>query len=103
MESSDHVAGEYAIDTVNGLQKQTMPPISKKIIEHVALLARLELSEEEKEVFGSQLGDILKYIEKLKPSSFLSIYKDFFTYINEKNGQLYFNYFDGSLNPRDYL
>lgn len=33
----------------------------------------------------------------------LSVYKDFFTYINEKNGQLYFNYFDGSINPLDYL
>lgn len=33
----------------------------------------------------------------------LSVYKDFFTYINDKNGQLYFNYFDGSLNPLDYL
>lgn len=33
----------------------------------------------------------------------LSIYRDFFTYINPKNGQLYFNYFDGSLNPMDYL
>jgi len=34
----------------------------------------------------------------------LSIYKEFFTYINEKkNGQLYFNYADGSINPRDYL
>lgn len=43
-----------------------MPPISRKTIEHVALLARLELSEEDKEVFCSQLGDILKYIEKLK-------------------------------------
>src|SRR3989344_28746 len=33
----------------------------------------------------------------------LSVYRDFFTYINEKNGQLYFNYFDGSINPLDYL
>lgn len=33
----------------------------------------------------------------------LSLYRDFFTYINDKNGQLYFNYFDGSLNPLDYL
>ncbi len=33
----------------------------------------------------------------------LSIYKDFFTYVKEKNGQLYFNYFEGSLNPLDYL
>lgn len=31
----------------------------------------------------------------------LSLYKDFFTY--EKSGELYFNYFDGSLNPLDYL
>ena len=33
----------------------------------------------------------------------ISLYRDFFTYINNKNGQLYFNYFDGSLNPLDYL
>ena len=33
----------------------------------------------------------------------LSLYRDFFTYINAKNGQLYFNYFDGTLNPLDYL
>lgn len=33
----------------------------------------------------------------------LSVYKEFFTYIKEKNGQLYFNYFDGSINPLDYL
>ncbi|HHT9119092.1 MAG TPA: Asp-tRNA(Asn)/Glu-tRNA(Gln) amidotransferase subunit GatC [Candidatus Hypogeohydataceae bacterium YC41] len=43
-----------------------MAVIDKKTIEHVALLARLELSEEEKELFVSQLGDILTYIEKLK-------------------------------------
>lgn len=33
----------------------------------------------------------------------LSLYRDFFTYINDRNGQLYFNYFDGTLNPLDYL
>jgi len=33
----------------------------------------------------------------------LSLYKDFFTFINEKNGQLYFNYFDGSISPLDYF
>lgn len=33
----------------------------------------------------------------------LSLYRDFFTYISPKNGQLYFNYFEGSLNPLDYL
>src|SRR3989338_2359061 len=34
----------------------------------------------------------------------ISLYKEFFTYQNErKNGQLYFNYFEGSINPMDYL
>lgn len=33
----------------------------------------------------------------------LSLYKEFFTYIKESNGQLYFNYFEGSINPLDYL
>jgi len=34
----------------------------------------------------------------------LSIYRDFFTYLNDKkNGDLYFNYFEGSINPLDYL
>jgi aspartyl-tRNA(Asn)/glutamyl-tRNA(Gln) amidotransferase subunit C len=34
-------------------------------IDHVALLARLRLSDEEKNLFSGQLGDILKYIDKL--------------------------------------
>src|SRR3989344_877544 len=33
----------------------------------------------------------------------LSVYEDFFTYLHPKNGQLYFNYFDGTVNPLDYL
>lgn len=33
----------------------------------------------------------------------LSLYREFFTYIKEKDGQLYFNYFEGSVNPADYL
>lgn len=33
----------------------------------------------------------------------LSLYRDFFTYINPKNGQLYFNYANGSVNPSDYM
>ena len=40
--------------------------ISKDEIEHISLLARLSLSEEEKELFGSQLNSILEYVEKLK-------------------------------------
>ena len=36
--------------------------ISKEEIEHIAVLARLSLSEEEKELFGSQLSSILDYM-----------------------------------------
>ncbi len=39
--------------------------ISKKDVEHVARLARLRLTEGEKEKFGKQLNRILEYVEKL--------------------------------------
>ncbi|QGQ94506.1 Asp-tRNA(Asn)/Glu-tRNA(Gln) amidotransferase subunit GatC [Paenibacillus psychroresistens] len=39
--------------------------ISLKDVEHVAKLARLELSDEEKQVFTEQLNNILKYAEQL--------------------------------------
>lgn len=39
--------------------------ITKADVEHVALLARLELSEEEKEEYTMQLNSILEYAEKL--------------------------------------
>ena len=39
--------------------------IEIKDVEHVAKLARLELSEEEKIKFSKQLGDILKYVEQM--------------------------------------
>ena len=39
--------------------------ITVRDVEHVALLARLELSDWEKELFAGQLGAILRYIEKL--------------------------------------
>ena len=35
-------------------------------IDYVSNLARIELSESEKEKFRGQLGDVLKYFEKLK-------------------------------------
>ena len=34
-------------------------------VEHIARLARLSVSEEEKELFGPQLNNILGYMEKL--------------------------------------
>ncbi|MBN1380473.1 MAG: Asp-tRNA(Asn)/Glu-tRNA(Gln) amidotransferase subunit GatC [Deltaproteobacteria bacterium] len=39
--------------------------ITKKEVEYVAHLARLEFAEEEKEKFTSQLNDILMYMEML--------------------------------------
>lgn len=39
--------------------------VSKHDIEHIAMLARIDLTDEEKELFGSQLSSILDYMEKL--------------------------------------
>jgi aspartyl-tRNA(Asn)/glutamyl-tRNA(Gln) amidotransferase subunit C len=39
--------------------------ITRKEVEHVARLARLELTEVEKELFTSQLDGILAYVDKL--------------------------------------
>jgi len=39
--------------------------ITRKDVEHVARLARLALSEEEKERYTEQLGQILTYIDKM--------------------------------------
>ncbi len=39
--------------------------LTKKQVEHVALLARLELSDEEKEQYAIQLNAILEYAEAL--------------------------------------
>jgi len=40
--------------------------ISVADVEHVARLARLELSEGEKSLFAGQMGAILGYVEKLR-------------------------------------
>jgi len=39
--------------------------ITIKDVEHVAKLARLELTDEEKELYAKQLGDVLKYVEQM--------------------------------------
>lgn len=39
--------------------------ITMEQVEHVARLARLHLSEEEKKIFSNQLNQILSYMEKL--------------------------------------
>ncbi len=40
--------------------------IDRKEVEHIANLARLELTEEEKERFTGQLSEIVSYFEKLQ-------------------------------------
>ena len=40
--------------------------LKREQIEHIAKLARLELTEEELEKYGSQLSDILNYIDQLR-------------------------------------
>jgi len=39
--------------------------ISKEQVEHVSWLARLEVSEEEKELYTKQFNDILEYFNKI--------------------------------------
>jgi len=39
--------------------------ITIKDVEHVAKLARLDLTEEEKELYTKQLGDVLKYVDQM--------------------------------------
>lgn len=40
--------------------------LSKAEIEHIALLSRIDITEDEKKSFSHQLSDILAYFEKLK-------------------------------------
>ena len=43
--------------------------ISKKEVEHVAWLARIEVSEEEKNLFTEQLNEILEYFQKISEAN----------------------------------
>jgi aspartyl-tRNA(Asn)/glutamyl-tRNA(Gln) amidotransferase subunit C len=46
-----------------------MANISHKDVEHVAQLARLDLTEPEKTLFGEQLSQILTFVEQLQEVS----------------------------------
>lgn len=46
-----------------------MANISHKEVEHVAQLARLDLTEPEKTLFGEQLSQILTFVEQLQDVS----------------------------------
>jgi aspartyl-tRNA(Asn)/glutamyl-tRNA(Gln) amidotransferase subunit C len=47
--------------------------IDRKEVEHIARLARLELTEEEKELFTHQLAQIVRYFEKLQELDVLGV------------------------------
>ncbi len=40
--------------------------VDRSWVERIALLARLKLTEEEVELFGRQLGDILRFVQQLE-------------------------------------
>jgi aspartyl-tRNA(Asn)/glutamyl-tRNA(Gln) amidotransferase subunit C len=41
-------------------------PFSREQVEHVAALAHLELTEQERDLFARQLGDILAYADQVQ-------------------------------------
>ena len=43
-----------------------MPKLSLAEVEHIAELARLKLTDQEKETYGEQLSSILEYVDKLQ-------------------------------------
>ena len=49
----------------NILPNEGIKMITIKDVEHVAKLARLELTEDEKAKFTTQLGDVLKYVDQM--------------------------------------
>ena len=52
--------------------------IDKKKIEHLAKLARIELSEEEKASFTKQVETILKFVSTLQQVDTIGIEPDFY-------------------------
>lgn len=43
-----------------------MSKLSQEEVEHIAELARLKLTDQEKEMFSEQLSSILEYVDKLQ-------------------------------------
>ncbi|MFH2105157.1 MAG: Asp-tRNA(Asn)/Glu-tRNA(Gln) amidotransferase subunit GatC [Parcubacteria group bacterium] len=48
------------------MDKKSTTKISQTEVEHIAKLARIELSEDDKKTFSTQLTEILQYIKKLE-------------------------------------
>lgn len=43
-----------------------MSPFTRRDVEHLAALARLELTDEETELFARQLGDVLDFVREVQ-------------------------------------
>lgn len=50
----------------SGLKIEKLFMLSKQEIQHIAKLARLDLTDEEQNKYGSQLSDVLNYVEQLR-------------------------------------
>jgi len=63
----DHVCEELPTQpySVTNLLISLMSKLSQQDVEHVASLARIELSEKKKEQYAKEMSDILSYVEKL--------------------------------------
>ena len=57
--------------------------IDKETVLHVAKLSKLQLTDEEVEMFSKQLGDILNFIEKLNELNTDNV-KPFYELINQE-------------------
>ena len=63
--------------------------ITKKDVEYVARLAKLKLSEEQKELFSKQLNDILSFFTKLKELDPEQIEPDFHSHITHSTNHFH--------------
>ena len=62
-----HAYPNWCARTVQVKDEKVMgkPYISRREVEHIAWLAHIELTEEEKELFTKQLNEILEYFRKI--------------------------------------
>lgn len=75
--------------------------IDRKEVEHIARLARLELSEDEKNLFTEQLAQIVDYFEKLQELDVDDIEPT--CHVEEMTSRMRRDELESSLSPEDAL
>jgi aspartyl-tRNA(Asn)/glutamyl-tRNA(Gln) amidotransferase subunit C len=75
--------------------------IDRKEVEHIARLARLELTEDEKNLFTEQLAQIVHYFEKLQELDVDGIEPT--CHVEEMTNRMRKDELQGSLSPEDAL